>query len=51
MLEVRYEADKPHWHFAPARMTSSAVTLMRGDARVWESKWLETSEGPFPTWT
>jgi hypothetical protein len=51
VLEVRSEADKSHWHFAPARMTSGAVTLTYGDSRVWETKWLNADEGPFPTWT
>ena len=28
-----------------------AVTLTHGDIRVWKTKWLEVSDGPFPTWT
>ena len=51
VLEVRGEEGKLGWHFAPARMTSGAVTLTYGDAKVWETNWLNAGEGPFPTWT
>jgi hypothetical protein len=40
VLEVHSEADKPHGHVAAARMTSGAVTLTYGDARVWKTMWL-----------
>jgi hypothetical protein len=51
VLEVRSEADKPHWHFAPTRMTSGEVTLTYGDSRVWETNWVEAIKRPLPTWT
>jgi hypothetical protein len=51
VLEVQGQNDKLAWHFAPARMTSGGVTLTYRDSKVWETKWLNASEGPFPTWT
>jgi hypothetical protein len=51
VLEVRGDGEKRGWHFAPARMTSGAVTLTYRDSKVWETKWVDPGEAPFPTWT
>jgi hypothetical protein len=51
LLEVRQHGAQHAWHFAPARMTSGAVTLDYRDETVWQTKWLNAGEGPFPTWT
>jgi hypothetical protein len=51
LMEARGEGDKLAWHFAPARMTSSAVTLKHRDAEVWKCDAAYERERPFPTWT
>ena len=51
LLEARDDAGELRWHFAPARMTSSGVTLRFGETVVWEVSWVNWDEAPFPTWT
>jgi hypothetical protein len=51
LLEVRGEKDKAAWHFAPARMTTGALTLRWGDTKVWECESVRQMKGPLTTWT
>lgn len=50
LLEARREADKPAWHFAPARMTTGGITLYYQDEKVWEAPFVTPNEGPFANW-
>jgi hypothetical protein len=51
LLEVRGEKDKAAWHFAPARMTTGALTLRWGNAKVWECESVHGKDVPLKTWT
>ncbi len=51
LLQIREVEEQLRWHFAPARMTSGAVTLDYEEMTVWETEWLNAGDGPFPTWT
>ena len=50
LIEARGEADKPAWHFAPARMTTGGITLKYGDKTVWEAPFVEPGTGPYANW-
>jgi hypothetical protein len=51
LIEPRGESEKAAWHFAPARMTTGAVTLKYRDAKVWECQSADSQELPLLTWT
>jgi hypothetical protein len=51
LLEVRGEKDKAAWHFAPARMTTGAVTLRWRDNKVWECESVHGKQIPLKTST
>jgi hypothetical protein len=51
LLEAREDGSDLHWNFAPARMTSSGVTLRFDESVVWDVPWVNWNEAPFPTWT
>jgi len=51
LIEAREDGDKLAWHFAPARMTTGAVTLKRHDTKVWECESADSRRIPLLTWT
>ncbi|HEX5106763.1 MAG TPA: hypothetical protein VFV87_23245 [Pirellulaceae bacterium] len=50
LVEARGDADKPAWHFAPARMTTGGLKLKYGDKAVWECPFVEPTTGPYSNW-